>query len=217
MKTNENLQKDIQEAIVWEPLLKASMIDVSVSDGIVTLSGTVDSFARKEKAEEAVKNVDGVKVVVGERLEVQSGHVYKRINDEIAAEVLNVFKWNWEIPHEKLQVKVEDGRVYLEGTVKWNYQREAAVKAVRSLIGVRGVINAILIKSDTDDKIERTHIELALLRNSYTHKNKIDVNVSENKVTLSGTVGSWFQKEEAARMAWKAPGVQAVENAIHVE
>src|ERR1700712_902782 len=159
MKSNETLQKDIQEAIKWEPLLNAAEIGVTAKEGIITLTGSVDSYFKKSEAEDAAKNVTGVKAVV-EKITVSFGTGLGKTEDnEIAREVLNAFKWSWEVPNNKVKIKVEKGWVTLEGEVAWNYQREAAVKAVTSLEGVTGVSSNIKIKADINDGIEKKDIE----------------------------------------------------------
>jgi osmotically-inducible protein OsmY len=216
MKTNEELQKNVQEAIKWEPLLHAAEIGVTVKDGVVTLTGAVDSFSKKSEAEDAAKNVTGVKAVV-EKIEVKFGSWGVKEDGEIAIEILNAFKWSWEVPNDKLKVKVEKGWVTLEGTLPWNYQREAAKRLVNTQAGVLGVTNKIEIKSEVKDKIEKEEIELALERNGSINDEDISVTVAGTKVTLKGTVDSWYQKSEAGRVAWNAPGVWTVENELEVD
>ena len=216
MKSNETLQKDVQYAIKWEPLLNAAEIGVTVKDGIVTLTGTVDSYSKKSEAEEAAKKIAGVKAVV-EKIEINFGDTGKTSDLDIATEILNAFKWNWEIPSDKVKVKVESGWVSLEGNLNWNYQREAAKKVVSKLIGVKGVTNNIKIESETNDEIEKKDIENALGRNWSMDDSDIQVRVSGHKVTLNGVVDSWYQKDEAGRIAWNAPGVWNVDNELKVE
>jgi len=215
MKTNEDLQKDVQDAIKWEPLLNAAEIGVTAKDGVVTLTGVVDSYAKKVEAENATKTVSGVKAVV-EKIEITFGSTWNKSDNEIANEIVSAFKWNWEIPGSKVKVKVEDGWVILEGELTWNYQKSAVQKSVSNIVGVKGVTNNISVKPDVNDKIEKEEIERALLRNWSMHDD-IEVYVSENKVTLAGTVGSLYQKDEAERIAWNAPGVKAVNNELVIE
>jgi osmotically-inducible protein OsmY len=216
MKTNEILQSDVQNAIKWEPLLNAAEIGVTVKDGIITLTGIVDSYAKKLEAESAAKRVEGVKVVV-EKIEVNFGNNWHKNDNEVAEEIINAFKWNWEIPEDKIKVKVEGGYVVLEGELEWNYQKEAAKKAVSHLLGVIGVANNITIKSETEDKVEKDAIENALGRNWSINDEDIEVKVLDHKVTLNGTVDSWYERDEAERIAWNAPGVWSVDNELVIE
>ena len=213
MKKNEDLQTDVQDAIRWEPLLKTADISVTAKDGVITLTGIVDSYAKKLEAEEAAKNVKGVKYVI-EKIEIQFEGTGKKGDNEISYEVLNALKWNLQVPNEKVKVKVEAGWVTLEGELTWNYQKEAAKKSVSNLVCVKGVINNITIKSETIDLIEEKDIERALARNWSLNDQDIRVKVSTNRVTLNGIVHSLYQKDEAGRIAWNAPGVCAVENEL---
>jgi len=216
MKTNENLQKDVQNAIKWEPLLNAAEIGVTVKDGVVTLSGIVDSYSKKLEAESAAKSVTGVKALV-EKIEIRFSSDWNKNDNDIATEVLNAFKFNWEVPNDKVKVNVEKGWVTLEGELEWNYQKEAAKKAISTLMGVKGVSNNITIKSDSRDAIEKDDIECALERNASTDDESISVAVAGNKVVLSGIVHSFYQRDEAERIAWNAPGVWNVDNKLVIE
>jgi osmotically-inducible protein OsmY len=216
MKSNADLQKDVQDAIKWEPLLHAAEIGVTAHDGIVTLTGTVDTYSKKMEAEDAAKKVVGVKVVV-EKIELKFRDSAHTTDDDIAVEVISAFKWNWEVPSDKVTTKVEGGWVTLGGELAWNYQKEAAKRAVSKLKGVKGVTNNITIKSETLDAVEQKEIETALQRNWSINAGDIHVKVTGTNVTLSGTVNSWYQKDEAGRIAWNAPGVWTVNNDLVVE
>jgi len=217
MKSNADLQRDVQDAIKWEPLLSAAEIGVIAKEGVITLTGQVDSYWKKTEAEEAARSVAGVKAVV-EKIEIKfANDSFKKDDNEIATEVLNAYQWNVEVPGDQVKVKVEKGWVTLEGELDWNFQKEAAKNAVRNLLGVVGVTNNIKIKADTLDKVEQKNIESALERNWSLSDREIKVKVSGTKVTLTGTVDSWYQKSEAARIAWKAPGVWSVENDLVVD
>ena len=216
MRSNEELQKDVQDAIKWEPLLNAAEIGVTVKDGVVTLSGIVSSYAKKMEAENAAKSVSGVKAVV-EKIIIDFGEVVTIDDNKIADEILNAFKWNWDIPNNTMKVKVEDGWVTLEGVLEWNYQKEAARHSASKQLGVRGVVNEVLVRSESGDEVEKKDIELALARNWSVSTQNIMVRVSGNRVTLTGTVESLYQKDEAARIAWNAPGVWNVDNELAIE
>jgi osmotically-inducible protein OsmY len=216
MKTDEILQKEVQEAIKWEPQLHTTEIGVIAKNGIVTLTGTVDNYYKKNEVEKAAKKVNGVKAIV-EKIEVKQNNT-KSINDNyIAEKILNVFKSNFSIPDEKIKLKVEKGWVTLEGNVNWNYQKEAAKNAVIALMGVRGVTNNIRTKSDRNDYVKKSAIEKAIFNNAALVNDHIEVTVKNNDVKLSGVVSTFFEKEEAERIAWKTPGIWSVENEIGVD
>jgi osmotically-inducible protein OsmY len=216
MKTNQDLQNDVQDAIKWEPLLNAAEIGVIAKDGVITLTGTVDSYAKKLEAEYAAKNVSGVKAIA-EEIVIRYGDDGKKSDAEIANEVLKAWKWKWEVPQDKINVKVEHGWVTLEGELEWHYQREAAKTAIKNLTGVMGVIDRIKIISSTQDYIEKAAIKSALERNSSIDELGIRVDVEGSKVTLAGTVNSYYAKDEAEQIAWNAPGVRTVENDLVIE
>lgn len=216
MKSNEELQKDVLDAIKWEPSLRNAEIIVTAKNGSITLTGSVDSYSKKKEAEEAAKNVSGVKAV-NDTIEIVFHISNQKSDDEIAAEIINAFKWHWDIPNEKVTVAVKNGWVFLTGTLEWNYQKEAAKNAVTNLMGVAGITNGIRIVSQSRDKIEKKDIENAIERNGHIDNIAIDVEVLHNIVTLKGHVDSWYQKSEAGRIAWNAPGVMQVLNDLYVD
>ncbi|KAB1157610.1 BON domain-containing protein [Flavobacterium luteum] len=216
MKTNEQLQKDVLDALKWEPQLHAAEIGVTAKDGIVSLSGTVNNYGKKIAAEKAAKNVAGVRAIV-EKIEVTYPNSGVKTDEEIANNVLKALLNNWNVPDEKIKVEVEDSWVTLTGEVSWNYEKEAAKNSIDNIPGVRGVINNIKVKSVLKNELEKKLIEKALHRHSSINANNIHVEVSGTKVILSGKVKSMYQKEEAGKIAWKTPGVWSVENNIVVE
>lgn len=216
MKNNATLQADVQNAIKWEPLLHAAEIGVTAKDGVVSLTGVVDSYTKKMEAESAAKKVIGVKALV-EKIEVKLPGSWQKSDADIANAVLAALQSNWSVPKEKVTVKVEDGWVTLEGTLNWNYQRETAKSLVNYLWGVRGVTNNITIKSDSHDAIEQKDVEDAIARSLSFDENDIIVTVSGTTVTLGGTVTSWYQKDEAGRIAWNTPGIWHVKNELVVD
>lgn len=216
MKSNEDLQADVQDAIKWEPLLGATEIGVIVDNGVVTLTGHVDSYSKKIEAENATKSVLGVKAIV-EKIDVKypSG-VFKVDDTSIAKTVLHALELEYQVPHEKVKVKVENGWVFLDGEVNWNYQKEAAKNSIKYLVGVKGVTNSIRIKPTTHDTLEQKSVEAGLKRNWAINTSGINVKVAGTKVTLSGYVDSLYQKDEAGRIAWNTPGICEMHNDIHV-
>jgi osmotically-inducible protein OsmY len=216
MKTNLELQADVQHAIKWEPLLHDTQIGVTAKDGIVSLSGTVTSYAKKIEVENVVKKVIGVKAIV-EKIEVQLPEEWKKTDHEIAHEAVKALTANWLIPKEKITVKVENGWVTLDGELPWHYQKDAAKDIAYYLDGVKGITNNIKIKPETHDSIEKKDVERALSRSLSVDDSDIQVSVTGTHVTLTGTVNSWHQKEEAGHIAWKTPGIWHVENNISVD
>jgi osmotically-inducible protein OsmY len=145
MKSNEQLQKDVMDALKWEPQLHAAEIGVIVHEGIVTLMGTVNNYNKKIAAESATKNVAGVKAVI-EKIEVRYNHSGNKTDDEFAIDVLKSLKNHWNVPDERIKVEVEDAWITLNGDVTWNYQREAAKDAIENIPGIKGVTNNIKIR-----------------------------------------------------------------------
>ena len=218
MKTDTQLQQDVMNELRFEPTLHAAEIGVGVKDGVVTLSGNVDSYAKKGAAEHAVKRVAGVKAVA-EEITVKLAGTYKRADEDIARAASNILEWNVWVPHDRVKVMVQDGHVTLSGDVDWNHQKVNAEDAIRHLIGVWGVTNSITIKSPMPmaKAFEvKTKIEDAFKRHGRFDADKIQVDISGGKVILRGSVGSWADRDEAGHAAWSVLGVSEVENKIVV-
>lgn len=145
MKSDKDLQLEIHTALKLLPQLYANQIVVTVADGIITLTGTVNSFVKKIAAEKAAESVVGVRAVI-EKIDVIPDGVKLRTDDDIKAEVMNIFKSHWDIPDDKIEVTVKDSLITLEGTINWHYQKEAATKSISSLKGVKSINNNIVIE-----------------------------------------------------------------------
>jgi osmotically-inducible protein OsmY len=167
-------------------------------------------------AEKAVKNVIGVKAVALD-IEVKYGTEYKKTDKEIAKAAVNALTWNNSVPEDKVNIKVEDGWIYLSGQLNYAYQKDAAKKAVDNLLGVKGVVNTIQIKQTTEPTNIKDRIAKAFERSAEINAKNITVSVDGHTVTLRGTVNSIAEKDEAQKAAYMAPGVYEVKNELTVQ
>ena len=213
--TDAEIRKNVEAELSFEPSINASEIGVAVKDGIVTLTGRVDSYWEKIAAEEAAARVAGVKAVANE-LEIRLPFSSERTDEDIARAAVNRLEWTITVPKDRIKVKVSKGWVTLEGEVDWQFQKNAAAEAVRNLVGIKGVINHIVVKERPSTAEVKAKIEEALKRSAEVDANHIMVETEGDKVILKGTVRSWFEREEAERAAWRAPGVRKVDNRIVV-
>jgi len=215
MKSDEQIQQDVMDELKWQPFLKASEIGVAVKNGIVTLSGTVNSYSKKIAAENAAKSIKGVKAVA-EDIQVLVRPDNSKSDADLASAVLNAIKWHSIAQEDKVQVKVEDGWVTLSGHADYEFQKTAAENAVENLLGVKGVVNNIIVVPQIETKDVKREIALAFHRSATLDSGNITIETQGDKVVLKGKVRSFAEKRDAAKAAWRAPGVRAVENKLEI-
>lgn len=216
MKNDTQLQKDILDELRWDPRITEREIGVAVKDGVVTLTGSVPSFAERYAAETVVEEIKGVKALANELL-VKLPGASVRSDTEVAHKVVDALEWDVNVPADKVKARVSDGWVTLEGELEWAFQREAAFRAVRYLTGVRGVTNAIHLTPAFASSYEVTQkIKDALHRRADQQAERIQVSTRDHVVTLSGVVPSVADRKAAECAAWTAPGVTEVNDDLVV-
>jgi osmotically-inducible protein OsmY len=216
MRTDTELQRCVMEALAWEPSIDAAGIGVLAESGIVMLTGTAKSLPQKWTAVRVAQRLAGVKAVT-DAIIVKLPGDSERSDAAIARAAVNALDWNVSVPRNRVKVVVEHGRITLEGELRFHYEKVAAERAVRHLIGVTSVSNLISVKPpkvSVGDVKQR--IEQALERAAELDAGKISVEAANGKVTLRGTVNSWTERDEAEWAAWAAPGVSGVENDLRI-
>lgn len=214
MSDDMHLKQAVLEELKWEPSVNAAHIGVTAKDGVVTLTGSVETYAEKRGAEVATLRIKDVKAVA-EEIEVRLPYSVKHGDSEIAEAAVNRLAWDVSIPKDAVKVTVNKGWVTLTGHVHWRYQHDAASDAVRTLWGVTGVSNHIAVEPAANARDIRSGIMSALHR-SWFNPARIDVTAHDGKVTLTGVVEYWPERALAGKTAWVAPGVTSVTNDIRV-
>lgn len=216
MKTDIQLKNDILAELNWDPAVKATDVGVIVTDGVVTLTGYLSNYAEKHAVERAVQRVKGVKALAME-MTVRLAPDHERSDADIALAAERALEWNVLVPDDKVRPIVEKGWITLHGEVAWDYQRRAAEKAVRNLLGVVGVSNLIKVEQQVTPANVEKSIHDALARQAEREARRVEITVEGSQVTLHGTVHSWAERTAVQGAAWSAPGVTSVVNNLVVE
>jgi osmotically-inducible protein OsmY len=216
VKTDSQLKKDVESELGWDPSIDATHVGVTVKDGVVTLTGHLETYAEKFAIERVVQRVAGVRAIAVE-LDVRLDPGHKRTDGELAAAAEAALRWHALVPEDRIKVKVEKGWLTLSGEVDWDYQRTQAVKAVRTLTGVVGVSNNIALKPQVTPANVSQRIRDALARQAEREARNIEVQIDGPVVTLRGKVHSWAERSAAQGAAWSAPGITTVVNRLEVD
>ena len=212
MKTDSDLKNDVLSELSWDPLVPQTRVGVTVNDGVVTLSGHLDTYAEKVAARRVAERVSGIKAIAVE-LDVIPPGIHQRSDTEIAAAVQLVLSWNTSVPPDRLKVTVEKGWVTLSGELDWNFQRRALERMIRPLKGVAGIIDNIRLKALPIPVNLSTRIQETLTRQA----RRIEIAVDGSLVTLRGHVHSWAERNAAEGATWSASGVSRVNNELTIE
>ena len=215
MKSDYQLKQDVMTELAWDPAINADAIGIAVENGVVTASGHIGTYAEKRAIEKALRRVSGVMAMALD-LEVGVSPEYRRDDTALAAAIESALKWNSVVPADKVRVMVDNGWVTLSGELDWDYQRTAAEKAVRPLMGVIGISNDISLRSRPAPADVTSSIEGALKRQAERQAKHVQVDVDGSTVTLRGEVHSWPEHTAALGAAWSAPGVRKVINELRV-
>jgi osmotically-inducible protein OsmY len=215
MKSTSDLQHDVHEELKWTMGAKSGEIGVAAHDGVVTLTGHVESYARKLNAERASKRVLGVKGVAND-LVVKLPSDKERDDTDIAEAAVHALRWHTSVPEDRVTVTVRQGWVTLEGEVEWYYQKDSAYQTVRDLTGVKGVTNQITVRPRVTVAQVKDKIEEAFRRSAEIDAQRVRVETTDGRVTLRGKVSSWAEHSEAEWAAWSAPGIVSVDNRLDV-
>jgi len=215
MKTDADLKRDIEAELAWDPAVRSTQIGVAVKDGVVSLTGHLETYAEKHAAERALRRVAGVKAIALE-LDVRLSPEHRRSDTDIATAAEQALKWSTLVPVDLIRITVDKGWIILQGEVEWDYQRRSVEKAIRPLMGVVGISNEITIKPRITPTNLQARIAEALKRQVDREVKHLDIKVDGGTVTLKGNVNSWHERDAAQGIAWSAPGVRAVINELRI-
>lgn len=214
--TDQFLQQQIIDELDFDPQVNPAHIGIIVDHGVVTLAGHVTDYAEKLAAEAAVRRVKGVRAVADE-LQVRVPNHKRTADDEIATRVADIFEWDSRIPRDDIRITVQNGWVYLDGEVAWNFQRTEAQAQVAKLTGVVGLANNITVRPRPPLREIREHIQNAFQRSAAIDADAIAISVQDDgKVRLDGTIRSWPERDAAETAVWSVPGVTKLESNLRI-
>lgn len=215
-KTDSQLQRDVIDELRWDPRVGSAEIGVAAKNGVITITGQVETYAKQYAAARAAERVAGVRAIANE-ITVSLPMSHKRTDTDIAHAVASTLTWDVQVPNDTVKARVQDGWVWLEGQVAWQFEKAAAERAIRNLVGVRGVSNLLEVKPRASAPDVKQRIESALKRHAELDSKQIAVEAIDGRVILRGKVRSWAERGDAELAAWAAPGVTAVDDELLVQ
>jgi osmotically-inducible protein OsmY len=216
MKTDSELKKDVLSELAWDPLVPEARVGVAVNEGVVTLTGHLETYAEKVATKRAVERISGVRAIALE-LDVIPTGAHQRSDTEIAEAVEHAMNWSTSVPPDRVKVMVEKGWVTLSGELDWNVQRRSLERMIRPLKGVVGITDNIRLKALPIVANLSTRIQDALTRQAMREARRIEIVMDGNVATLRGHVHSWAERNAAEGATWAAPGVSRVNNQLTVQ
>jgi osmotically-inducible protein OsmY len=214
-KSDQELRTNVTDELTFNPSIDTANVGVAATDGVVTLSGDVGSLPERREATRATMRVLGVRGVTND-MAVRDPGTSGSSDAEIGDAANQMLMWAADVPPNTVKADVRDHMVTLSGTVNWQYQRQAAARAVMYMRGVTGVANDIFLTATAPSQGLQAEIQAAMLRNAQLDSRAITTEVKGTEVTLRGTVRSWAELRQAEHIAWSAPGVTSVKNGLAI-
>lgn len=211
MKTDAMLKSDIERELAWDPSINAAHVGVMVDDGVVTVTGHLDTYAQKDAVERAVARVQDVRAIAVE-LDVRLAPDHARSDSEIAHAAETALRWLVHVPADRIRIKVEKGWIWLDGELDWDYQRQAAIDAVRNMTGVVGLTSYMTLKPVAVPADVKQRIHDALARHAEREARHVEVSVVGSVARLRGRVDTLAVRDAVQGAAWSAPGIATVVN-----
>jgi osmotically-inducible protein OsmY len=213
-RSDQDLQATVSDELLYTPSID-SHLTVTANDGVVTLAGDVGSLPERLAAKQAAERVWGVKVVA-DKMVVRSAGASGATDADLAGAASHMLAWSIDVPHDTVTVEIRDRTLTLSGAVTWDFQREAALRAVTYIRGISGVNNNISLSQKASVSVVKDAVEAAIRRNAPLDAQTIAVEVNGHELTLSGSVRSSMERDQAEHVAWGAAGVANVKNNLFV-
>ncbi|WP_433344506.1 BON domain-containing protein [Micromonospora sp. CA-111912] len=214
-RTDPEIHRDVLAELDWDPQVPPTVVGVAVLHGVVTLTGSVDSYAHRWAAVRCAQRIRGVRAVADD-IEVRPSDVPGQTDTELALAAGRALEWDSFVPAERLDVTAANGWLILRGEAEFGWQRRTAERELRRLRGVRGVTNLVEVRPARRPTGERARHDVQRAVSRILGTERVQARVRGDTVVLTGVVRSWWERDEAERIAWSAPGVRAVDDRLVV-